>query len=83
MKNKYFLGIIGGLIGFIIGVFGGGYLGLIIGGTFLGGFDIYENIGIEGYEIATYVGALAGALVLTILGVIIATRISNKNKDKF
>jgi hypothetical protein len=76
MKNKYFLGIIGGLIGFIIGVFGGGYLGLIIGGTFLGGFDIYENIGIEGYEIATYVGALAGALVLTILGVIIATRIS-------
>jgi hypothetical protein len=83
MKNKYFLGIIGGLIGFIIGVFGGGYLGLIIGGTFLGGFDIYENIGIEGYEIATYVGALTGALVLTILGVIIATRISNKNKDKF
>lgn len=79
MKNKYFLGIIGGLIGFIIGLFGGGYLGLIIGGTFLGGFDIYENIGIEGYEIATYVGALAGALVLTILGVIIATR-SSKTK---
>jgi hypothetical protein len=78
MKNKYFLGIIGGLIGFIIGVFGGGYLGIIIGGTFLGGFDIYENIGIEGYEIATYVGALAGALVFTILGVIIATKTSKR-----
>lgn len=83
MKNKYFLGITGGLIGFIIGVIVGGYLGLIIGGTFLGGFDIYESIGIEGYEIATYVGALIGALVLTILGVITATRISNNNKDKF
>lgn len=82
MKNKLFPGIIGGFIGFIVGVISGGYLGLIVGGTFLGGFDIYESIGIEGYELATYVGSIIGAIVLTILGVRLAIRITNKTEDE-
>jgi len=81
MKNKLLPVIIGGLIGFLIGVIVGAFLGLIVGGTFLGGFDIYENIGIEGYELATYVGAIIGAIVLTILGARLAVRISDKKKD--
>lgn len=82
MKNKLFPGIIGGLIGFIVGVISGGYLGLVLGGTFLGGLDIYETIGIEGYELATYLGSIIGAIVLTILGVRQAIRITNKTDDK-
>lgn len=38
MKRKWLKGSIGGVIGSVIGVQGGGYLGLIIGGTFLGGW---------------------------------------------
>lgn len=79
MKNKVFRGIVGGIIGLIIGVLAGGYLGLIIGGTFLGGFDIYERTGIEGYEISTYVGAVLGALVVTVLGVKFSLK-KNENK---
>ncbi len=68
MKNKSLWKIIGGLLGFILGLFGGGYLGLVLGGTFLGGFDIYDSIGIEGYEITTYIGAVIGAVVLSVWG---------------
>lgn len=82
MKNKLIPGIIGGLIGFIVGVISDAYLGLIVGGTFLGGFDIYESIGIEGYELATYVGTIIGAIVLTILGVRLAIKITNKTEDE-
>lgn len=74
MQNKLFRGIIGGFIGFLLGILIGGYLGLIIGGTFLGSFDIYEQTGLEGYEIATYVGAAIGALVTARLGVIFALK---------
>lgn len=69
MKNKWLKGILGGVIGFIIGVLGGGYVGLVIGGNFLGGLDIYKHTGIEGYALTSYIGAFIGALVLTILGV--------------
>lgn len=72
--------IIGGSIGFIVGILGGAYLGLIIGGTFLGGFDIYENYGIEGYEITTYIGALIGAVVFTIWGMKLAQRMAEKKR---
>lgn len=82
MKNKLLRGIIGGFIGFLLGVLAGGYLGLIIGGTFLGGFDIYERTGLEGYEIATYVGAVFGALVTTRLGVIFASKNNDKIENK-
>lgn len=69
MKNKVFRGIIFGMIGLVVGALAGGYLGLIIGGTFLGSFNIYEQTGLEGYQISAYVGAVLGAIVVMILGV--------------
>jgi hypothetical protein len=70
--------MIGGFIGFVAGIIGGGYLGLIVGGTFLGSLKVYEQIGIEGYELTTYVGSIMGALFLTIIGVKIAVRMAEK-----
>ncbi|MBT2581193.1 hypothetical protein [Planococcus sp. ISL-109] len=78
MKKKRLPGIIGGLLGFIAGIIGGGFLGLVVGGTFLGGLDIYEKIGIEGYELAAYVGAVIGAIVGAIFGVKIGMRMADK-----
>ena len=80
MKKNLLPQFIGGLIGFVVGIFGGGYLGLVLGGTFLGGFNIYERTGFEGYELATYVGSIIGAIILTKVGINIATKIANKNK---
>lgn len=82
MKTKLLPGVIGGIIGFLVGVFSGGYLGLVIGGTFLGGLNIYEQTGFEGYELAPYVGAAIGAIIVTILGVKLALRIDAKHKNK-
>jgi uncharacterized membrane protein YeaQ/YmgE (transglycosylase-associated protein family) len=70
------------MIGFIAGVICGGYLGLVVGGTLLGGFDIYEHTGFEGYELAAYVGAIIGAIVVSVLGVKLALRLSEKPKNK-
>jgi len=78
MKGKLLPSMIGGFIGFVVGIIGGGYLGLIIGGTFLGHLKVYEQIGIEGYELTTYIGSIMGALFLTIIGVKLAMRIVNK-----
>ena len=78
MKRKLLLGIIGGFIGFVVGIFLGGYLGLVVGGTFLGGFEIYKHTGFEGYELAAYVGAIIGAIVVTLSGVKFALRIDDK-----
>ena len=76
MKKNMLAGILGGFIGLILGAIGGGYLGLVVGGTFLGGFDIYERTGLEGYEIAAYVGAIIGAVVMIIVGITIALGIA-------
>ena len=78
MKRKLLLGIIGGFIGFVVGIFLGGYLGLVVGGTFLGGFEIYKHTGFEGYELAAYVGAIIGAIAVTLSGVKFALRIDDK-----
>ena len=78
MKRKILFGILGGLIGLAIGIILGGYIGMVIGGTFLGGFDIYKNIGLEGYELSAYVGSIIGAVTLTIVGVKVALKIDNK-----
>ncbi|NLC54350.1 MAG: hypothetical protein GX769_00515 [Erysipelothrix sp.] len=59
MKNKVFSTIAGLILGILIG----GYLGLVLGGTLLGSFNIYDKFGIEGYEIATYVGSLIGIFI--------------------
>lgn len=58
-----------GLIGLIAGVLAGAFLGLIIGGTFLGGLDIHERLGLEGYELAAYVGAMMGGGAGLVFGV--------------
>ena len=82
MKKKLVHGIIGGFLGFVIGAIGGGYLGLVVGGTFLGGLDVYKHTGFEGYELAAYVGAIIGALVLTLLGVKFVLKIAAKKTGK-
>jgi CDP-diglyceride synthetase len=82
MKRKLLSGIIGGFIGFVVGVIGGGFLGLVVGGTFLGGLEIYKNTGFEGYELAAYVGAIIGAIIVTLLGVKLTLRIASKKEKK-
>ncbi|MCJ7773156.1 MAG: hypothetical protein MUP22_08500 [Desulfobacterales bacterium] len=82
MKRKLLQGIIGGFIGFVVGVIGGGYLGLVVGGTFLGGLDVYKHTGLEGYELSAYAGAIIGALIVTLLGVKLALRIDDKKGKK-
>lgn len=72
MTKKLLSGILGGFLGLLVGSIGGGFLGLVVGGTFLGGFDIYEHTGIEGYELAAYVGAMIGAVLMVIVGIKIA-----------
>ena len=76
MKGRLLPGIAGAVIGFAAGVIGGGFLGLVIGGTFLGGFDIDVYTGLQGYELAAYVGAIIGAIAGAILGVKFAWRIA-------
>lgn len=71
MGSRFIL-VFGGLI---IGSIVGAYIGLVLGGTFLGGFDIYESTGFEGYELAAYIGAIMGA----ILGVRFGFKLSKKN----
>ena len=81
MKGNTLRKIIGGSLGFLVGIIVGGYLGLIIGGTFLGGFDIYENFGIEGYEITTYIGALIGAALFMLWGIRLALRTADTRRE--
>lgn len=61
-KRKLFI-ITCVVLGFILGALGGAYIGLIIGGSFLGSFDIYKFSGIEGYELTTYMGMIVGSLI--------------------
>jgi hypothetical protein len=72
--KKILSGILGGIIGLIMGVIGGVFLGLVVGGTFLGGFDIDVRIGLQGYELAAYVGAFIGAVTMGIVGVKMALK---------
>lgn len=78
MKRKLLIGTLGGFSGFIVGIFAGGYIGLVVGGTFLGGLEIHKRTGFEGYELAAYVGAMIGAIILTVIGVKLALRITDK-----
>ncbi|WP_422123898.1 hypothetical protein DHX103_03565 [Planococcus sp. X10-3] len=82
MKRKLLPGIIGGVTGFVVGVIGGAFLGLVVGGTFLGNLDIDQYTGLQGYELAAYVGAVIGAIVLAIVGVRFAWRLADKKEQE-
>lgn len=69
MKHRGASKLAGALIGLFSGVLIGAFLGLVIGGTFLGGLDIYERLGLEGYELAAYVGAVIGGGAGLVFGV--------------
>lgn len=79
MSRKILAGVIGGLIGFFAGFIGGGFLGLVIGGTFFGWVELANYPLMPGYELATYIGAILGALIITTLGVIIALKIAGRS----
>lgn len=74
MNKKLWAGILGGLLGFVVGVIGGGFFGLVIGGTFLGWLEFPNYPGLTGYEVSAYIGSLIGALGITPLGVKFALR---------
>ena len=82
MVRKLVRGIIGGSVGFLIGAIAGGYLGLIVGGTFLGCLEFPEYTGLQGYELAAYVGAVIGIAVMTPLGIKCALTSSAKEKEE-
>jgi hypothetical protein len=80
VKKKKLYGIVGALLGFMTGLVGGGFVGFLIGGNFLGGLDIYEHTGFEGYELAAYIGAILGAVVDTFIGIGIGLGIYKKTR---
>ena len=80
MKNSALYKILGGTVGFLVGIIAGGYLGLVLGGTLLGGFDIYESIGMEGYELTTYIGAVIGAVAFALWGIRIAMKLASQKE---
>lgn len=63
MKKNKVIRVLLFILSIVLGFILGGYIGMIFGGTFLGGFDIYEAINIEGYELTTYIGAILGVLI--------------------
>ena len=81
MKRK-FIPILTWILGFSLGFLGGSYIGLVLGGTFLGGFDIYAATGLEGYELSVYIGAIIGAIVLSIFGYRFGLKLIRKPTQK-
>lgn len=67
--DKYLNLTLKGFLGFLAGGVAGGFLGLVIGGTFLGWINFHELIGLEGYELSFYIGALFGSIVGLFLGI--------------
>ncbi|MFO7942081.1 MAG: hypothetical protein R6U92_05525 [Bacillota bacterium] len=82
LTRRLIAGLVGGLVGFVVGILSGGYLGLVIGGTFLGGLDVRSYIGMEGYEISAYIGAILAALITTPLGVSCGLSSAEKGNER-
>lgn len=75
MSSRYKRALWVGLLGFALGILGGAYIGLILGGTYLGGSGIPERTGLGGYEIAAYVGAAFGVAIITPLAIRCALKV--------
>jgi len=52
-----------GLIGFFVGGVGGGFLGLVIGGTFFGWLELPNYPYMSGYELVAYIVIILGILI--------------------
>lgn len=74
MSKNVTASILGGLVGLVVGIFGGGFLGLVIGGTFFGWLALPNYPSMPGYELLAYIGAVLGVLIATLVVVIIALR---------
>ena len=81
LKRK-FIPILTWILGFSLGFLGGSYIGLVLGGTFLGSFDIFAATGLEGYELSAYIGAIIGAIVLSIFGYKFGLKLIRKPTQK-
>lgn len=81
MKQKL-IPIFAWILGFSVGFLGGAFIGLILGGTFLGGFDIYAATGFEGYELSAYAGAIIGAIVLSSIAYKLGIKLVDKPTNK-
>ena len=81
MKQKL-IPIFAWILGFSVGFLGGAFIGLILGGTFLGGFDIYAATAFEGYELSAYAGAIIGAIVLSSIAYKLGIKLVDKPTNK-
>ncbi|HCT62705.1 MAG TPA: hypothetical protein DIC19_01250 [Erysipelotrichaceae bacterium] len=81
MKQKL-IPIFAWILGFSVGFLGGAFIGLILGGTFLGGFDIHTATGFEGYELSAYAGAIIGAIVLSSIAYKLGIKLVDKPTNK-
>lgn len=80
MNKKLGFAILGGILGLILGVLGGAYLGMVIGGTFFGWLEFSNYPRLTGYELGTYIGAALGLLIATPTGVFLGVKLAEKPK---
>jgi len=78
MNKKLRYGIVGGILGLFLGLIGGAYLGMVVGGTFFGWLEFSNYPTLTGYELGTYIGAVLGTLISTPVGVLFALRLMKK-----
>ncbi len=76
MNKKLRFGVLGGLLGLLLGVVGGAFLGLVVGGTFFGWLEFSRYPGLTGYELGAYIGVTLGILVATPCGFMLAVRLN-------
>ncbi len=76
MNKRILTVILGSIAGLLTGAIGGGFLGLVIGGTFFGWLEFPGYPYLTGYELFAYIGVVIGALVAVPIGVIVAFKIA-------